>query len=49
MNAIDHRAHRHAARGMGLRIEEYFRMTDVVTPGALQVSHRHIIKILLGQ
>ena len=46
-NAVGHRGEGNAARGMGLRIEEDFRVAHAVGLGALQISEREIVKILL--
>jgi len=46
---VDHRFHRHAAFGMGLRVEEQLGVQHVVGRGAHQVGARHVVKILLVQ
>ncbi|MCY1225920.1 hypothetical protein D9M72_381320 [compost metagenome] len=48
-DAVDHHADGHAARGMGLRIEEDLGVADVVGDGALDVVHGHVEEIFLGQ
>ena len=44
--AADHRLEAHAARGMGLRIEEQFGVDDVVGGCAREIRHCHVLEIL---
>jgi hypothetical protein len=48
-DAVDHGLERHAARGMGLRVEENFGVAHVVGRGAPQVGRRHVVEILLRE
>jgi hypothetical protein len=49
VQAVDHRLHRHAARGVRLRVEEHLGVHHVVGRGALQVSPGHVVEVLLFQ
>ena len=49
VDAVDHVGHGHTARRVGLRVEEDFRVQDVIGFGALQVGLRHVVEILLFQ
>jgi hypothetical protein len=49
VQAADHGLHRHAARGVGLRVEEDLGVHHVVGRGALEVGPGHVVEVLLGQ
>ena len=48
-NAINYGFKRHATRSMGLRIEKYFRMHDIVFAATLKIRTGQIVKIHLMQ
>ena len=48
-NAVNHGFKRHATRSMGLRIEKYFRMHDIVFTATLKIRTGQIVKIRLVQ
>ena len=49
MQTVDHRLHRHAALGVGLRVKKEFSMHHMVGRRALKVGPRHVVKVLLMQ
>ena len=48
-NAVNHGFKRHATRSMGLRIEKYFRMHDIVFAATLKIRAGQIVKIRFMQ
>jgi hypothetical protein len=47
-DAADDRLHRHAAHGVGLRVEEDLGVDHVVGGGAAQVGRGHVVEVTLG-
>jgi hypothetical protein len=43
---VDHRAHRHAARGVGLRVEEQLGVDDAIGVGPREVRDRQVVEVL---
>ena len=47
--AMNHGLHRHAALGVGLRVKKDFCTHHVVSCGALEIRHGHVVEVLLLQ